>query len=167
MRYCHKCGAEVAETHRFCARCGQDLSAALIAAPRTRVRDYHRHVKLLAVLLLLWGGLGLLKGLVMMWAAGPVARFVDNISGDMLPGMLLPALMTSWAWVFIGVSVVAIAAGVGLLDYERWARPLAVGVCVLALLRFPLGTLVGIYGLWVLVSAEGERHYRQMAASRS
>ncbi len=72
----------------------------------------------------------------------------------------------SLGWIFLAVAVVTVAAGVGLMNYETWARPVAVVVCVLALLHFPLGTLLGAYGLWVLVSAEGERHYRQAAATR-
>ncbi len=27
----------------------------------------------------------------------------------------------------------------------------------------PLGTLLGAYGLWVLMSSEGERYYRRVA----
>ncbi|MFQ5662275.1 MAG: zinc-ribbon domain-containing protein [Terriglobia bacterium] len=166
MKYCPNCGAEVAETHSFCARCGQKLSAAVTTAPAAPVRDYRRHVKLLAALLLLWGGLGLLKALAMIWVAGPLARFLGHRVGHVLPGGLLPGMLTSLAWVAFGLSVAAVAAGAGLLDYRGWARPLAIVVCVLALLSFPLGTLVGIYGLWVLISAEGERHYRKMAAPR-
>ena len=157
----------MAETHRFCPQCGQNLFAPTPAAAPRPARDHQRHVKLLAVLLAVWGGLGLLGALGLMLAAGAVANLVANLAGHILPVSLLTSLLASLAWVFIGLSVAAMAAGAGLLDYEPWARPLAVVVCVLALLRFPVGTALGIYGLWVLVSAAGQHHFRQVARGRS
>lgn len=166
MKYCHNCGAPVTEAYRFCAQCGQILLAPAAPAAAVPVPSHQRHVRLLAILLLVWGGLGLLAGMGMLWAGGMVVSYAGHMAGHVVPAQLLPALLSSLGWIFLAISVAAVIAGVGLLDYESWARPLAMVVCVLALLRFPFGTILGIYGLWVLVSATGERHYQQMAARR-
>jgi hypothetical protein len=54
--------------------------------------------------------------------------------------------------------------GIGLLRRERWARPLALVVGVLALLKIPFGTALGIYTLWVLVPAQSAMEYDAIAA---
>ena len=56
------------------------------------------------------------------------------------------------------------AAGVGLMQYQSWGRTLAIIMSVILLLKFPIGTAAGIYGLWVLLSAEGREHYQARSA---
>lgn len=170
MKYCHRCGTAVEETHRFCNHCGHGLSVPAPATQQSPPRpapDHRRHVRLLAVLLLVWGGLGLLGAVGMLVAAGFLGDFILRAANEALPAALVPSLLVVLGWIFVVVSAAAVAAGIGLLDYERWARPLAIAVCVLALFRFPFGTLLGVYGLWVLVSSAGERHFQQMAVART
>jgi len=57
------------------------------------------------------------------------------------------------------------AAGWGLLQRESWARALTLVLGILALLDFPLGTILGIYTLWVLLSPQAEHEYRQLAGA--
>lgn len=49
-----------------------------------------------------------------------------------------------------------ILAGMGLLQLKSWARSLSIVVCALEIISMPFGTLLGIYGLWVLTSQEVE-----------
>lgn len=167
MKYCHKCGAQVDEASRFCASCGQSLTVAAAApTPRAPVRDYARHVNVLGLLLIIWGVLGALQAASILLATllfgGRLAEHDFAFVGGLLPGLF---------WVmglfFAVVAVAAIMAGTGLRNYEPWARTLAIILCILALLRIPFGTALGIYGLWTLLPAEGERHYQQAAAPRS
>ena len=55
------------------------------------------------------------------------------------------------------LSVPSIIAGIGLLYFKPWARIFALVISVLHLLNIPIGTALGIYGLWVLLSPEGQR----------
>lgn len=41
-------------------------------------------------------------------------------------------------------------AGIGLLRRRNWGRILAIIVSFIDLLNFPIGTVIGIYSLWVL-----------------
>ena len=55
------------------------------------------------------------------------------------------------------LSIPGIIAGFGLLKLRPWARILAIVLSAIGLINFPFGTVVGIYGLWVLLSPETER----------
>jgi fructose-specific phosphotransferase system IIC component len=45
-------------------------------------------------------------------------------------------------------------AGVWVLQYKNWARILAIILAILNLILFPIGTILGIYTLWVLFNDE-------------
>jgi protein-S-isoprenylcysteine O-methyltransferase Ste14 len=51
----------------------------------------------------------------------------------------------------------------GLFERESWARMLGLVIAFLALLRFPLGTALGIYTLWVLLPEESGAEYDRLA----
>jgi len=51
----------------------------------------------------------------------------------------------------------------GLSERQPWARILGIVVGFLALIRFPLGTALGIYTLWVLLPESSGREYDEMA----
>jgi hypothetical protein len=53
-----------------------------------------------------------------------------------------------------------------LFQREPWARILGLVIGFLALLRFPLGTALGIYTLWVLLPESSGREYDAMAGVR-
>lgn len=53
-----------------------------------------------------------------------------------------------------------------LFQRESWARVLGIVIGCLALLRFPFGTALGIYTLWVLLPETSRREYDAMAAAR-
>jgi hypothetical protein len=50
----------------------------------------------------------------------------------------------------------------GLFEREPWARLLGLVLGFLALLRFPLGTALGIYTLWVLLPENSGREYERL-----
>lgn len=51
-------------------------------------------------------------------------------------------------------SLPQIVAGVGVLRRQEWARVLTLILSILALLRIPLGTVLGIFSLYVLTKRE-------------
>ena len=59
---------------------------------------------------------------------------------------------------FVGIlSVPGLLAGIGLLKRWSWARWLALVLGVLDLPVVPVGTLFGIYTIWVLVQDEAQQ----------
>jgi hypothetical protein len=55
------------------------------------------------------------------------------------------------------VSLPGLVAGIGILKLQPWARVLGIVVAVINLVHVPVGTAVGIYGLWVLLNNDSER----------
>ena len=72
-------------------------------------------------------------------------------------GIVALAIMLSVSGVFFALSIPSLIAGIGLLKQKGWARTLAVALAVLALACFPLGTVAGLYTLWVLTHKETEQ----------
>jgi uncharacterized membrane protein (DUF2068 family) len=91
-------------------------------------------------------------------------RFLDALPLSSEFGLDAGALVTSIVSI-IGMSMVIVsaltaAAGVGLLYYQTWGRVMAIVAASLMLLKFPIGTAIGVYAFWVLLSADGREHFR-------
>ena len=54
--------------------------------------------------------------------------------------------------------------GFGLLAHKAWARYLAIVVAVLGLINFPIGTLIGLYTLWVLFQERAADYFQPQPA---
>ena len=59
------------------------------------------------------------------------------------------------------LSLPGIIAGVGLLKFRPWARIVTIVLSALNLMNIPFGTILGVYGLWVMLSDDGSRSVRQ------
>lgn len=116
------------------------------------------HVKVLAALYIILGVLGTLFGLALMALLSFIG--VAGAASDPDAWMALPILGFTGAALgafMLLLSIPGIVAGAGLLKYRPWARIVTIVLSALNLMNFPLGTIVGIYGLWVMLSEEGAR----------
>jgi hypothetical protein len=116
------------------------------------------HVKVLAWLYIILGILGSLFGLSLMALLSVIG--VAGAASDPDAWMALPVLGITGAALgvlMLILSLPGILAGVGLLKYRPWARILTIVLSALNLMNFPVGTILGIYGLWVMLSDEGSR----------
>ena len=117
------------------------------------------HVKVLGVLFIVLSALGVLAALAVGAIFG-MAGFATATAGADDAAVALPfigltgGLLTAFLMI---VSLPGLVAGFGLLAFKSWARILAVVLCALQLINFPFGTIVGIYGLWVLLNRDTER----------
>ena len=69
-------------------------------------------------------------------------------------GPLIGYTLTGWMALLLILMLPTIALGVGLLNYRPWARSIGTVIAIVELLNFPLGTVLGVYALWVLLSPE-------------
>ncbi len=69
-------------------------------------------------------------------------------------GPLIGYTLTGWMALLLILMLPTIALGVGLLNYRPWARSIGTVIAIVELLNFPLGTALGVYALWVLLSPE-------------
>jgi hypothetical protein len=67
--------------------------------------------------------------------------------------------------ILMASGVLGILAGWGLIDRQPWARALAIVLGFFVLLNFGIGTVLGIYTLWVLLPAESGQEYQRTARS--
>ncbi len=119
------------------------------------------HVKVLGLLYIVLGAIGLLAAFALLVIVGGVAGIVGAtaVPDDPDAWIALPILGivgTALFFFLVLMSLPGIVAGVGLLKFRSWARLLAIVLSILNLLFFPLGTVLGIYGLWVLLSRDSE-----------
>ena len=49
-----------------------------------------------------------------------------------------------------------VIGGIGLRQFKPWARSMSIIVCAVNILSVPLGSALGVYGLWALLSPETE-----------
>ncbi len=170
--FCQSCGSPVEAA--FCSKCGAPAHTSPVGygAPPSRMYDarVQRHVQTLGIL---WCVYGAYRA-----AAGVFASLF-------LMGMSVPGFFAGW-WMVRGIpfmpfmpimggiaalvaaitligSVLAFAPAFALLNRKPWGRPLAIVVAVLPLLRPLLGSALGIYTLWVLVSAASGAEYDAIA----
>ncbi len=117
-----------------------------------------QHIKILAVLHIVFGGLGLFAALIVLMVFGGVAGIVhmsdttqDGVLGGAVVGLIGAVIMG----IMLVISLPGLIAGIGLLSFQPWARILTIVLSVIELPGFPFHTALGIYGLWALLSNEG------------
>jgi len=118
------------------------------------------HVKVLAVLYIVLSGIGLLFALLIVFALGTAASIVGMSASPEDAAIAVPILGltgTALAALLLLLSLPGLVTGWGLLKLRPWARILGIVLAVISLLNFPIGTAVGIYGLWVLLTKDTEK----------
>ena len=127
------------------------------------------HVKLLAILYMVFGVLGALAALVILMVFGGATGIISAAShGDPGARVAIPIVAIVGAVIFfllLVLSVPCIAAGIGLMNYREWGRVLALVLSVLNLLNIPFGTLLGVYGLWVLLNQQAIALFQRASAT--
>jgi hypothetical protein len=107
-----------------------------------------KHVTLVAAFQIGFSTIGIIGAIIMFFAfsfvqaivgdvdvAGPVLRFL----GSFIPGMTLL------------VSILGLIGGIGLLSFQKWSRVFVMVIAAVGCLAIPVGTIIGVYTLWVLL----------------
>ncbi|MBL8221491.1 MAG: hypothetical protein JNL62_19810 [Bryobacterales bacterium] len=118
------------------------------------------HIKILGILHIVFGAMGLLAGLFVMALFGGIAGLVGAAGGGGDSLIAIPILGGIGALVLLlalVLSLPGLIAGIGLLKFRPWARVLMIILSALHLLNFPFGTALGVYGLWALLSVDAQR----------
>ena len=117
------------------------------------------HVKVLGALQIILGAFGVMAALLLFFVFGGLAGLVGATAEEGAEiAVPILALVGSFVVGFVLLlSVPGIIVGIGLLKFRPWARILGIILSILMLVHFPLGTVVSIYGLWVLLTGETEK----------
>jgi hypothetical protein len=119
------------------------------------------HVRILAILRIVAGCLGILVATAALLAFGGLAGLLaaTEAAREAEAWIAVPVLAAIGGALFfliLVVSLPSIIAGAGLLKYRPWARILTIVLSAIDLLNVPLGTALGIYGLWVLLARDSQ-----------
>ncbi len=175
---CPACGASIVDGVRFCARCGTAVAASPLhqpqppayssaptplaahyAAPFTPRPRVQRNLQAVSVLWFVYAAYRVFEGLVGIFFlhAFTTHSFLPGFpfnhavlaSGPQWLAAVVPVI-AAYTIVSVALSVIA---GWSLLTRRSWGRTLAIIVAILSLLKFPFGTALGIYTLWVMAPA--------------
>lgn len=164
--FCSGCGRALEPAQTVCPQCGRPVAPPVPPVPGFEfvVDNYAGKIKVLGILWLVYAGITLVFGFIGMailhaifnggtgpWEHGPVPHI-----------WFFPALLP-FVWALVaGRAILAAAAGWGLLKHTPWGRILAIVVAIISLIKFPLGTALGIATLIILVGARNWSLYEQL-----
>ncbi len=124
------------------------------------VSPMKQHVSILGILYIVFGCLGILGAfafLVLFGGLAGIAGLVAHQEPD--ASVAVPILggigVTVSAFIAL-LSIPGVVVGIGLAKFRRWGRLGGVVLSAVNLMNFPIGTALGVYGLWVLLSKESE-----------
>ncbi len=114
------------------------------------------HVRVLGILHIVFGLMGIVGLVVLLAVFGGAAGIVgaSGAEGARTAVPILGVLGGVLSCLVLMVSIPGTIAGIGVLGFREWARILMLVVSVVDLLSVPLGTALGIYGLWTLLHRE-------------
>ena len=110
--------------------------------------SHAQHVRILGYLYLVFGIIGVCGALTFFLFLGGIG----SLSSDPEAAVALPIVGTALGLFFGLLALPSLLAGWGLLKFRNWARVLTIVLSALNILNVPLGTILGAYGLWVLLS---------------
>jgi hypothetical protein len=153
--FCERCGTKLADAQSFCPVCGKAMGRVPLMPTESRIAG---HVRLLGILWLAISAVRLIPGVVLLAFVFGDFGFLPPHVSDFVRGLLQ----------IIGVLVLVegalgLVAGWGLLERRPWARMLTLILGCINLIKLPFGTALGIYTLWVLLPAQSEEEYAQIA----
>lgn len=177
---CQACGNPVTAEVHFCPRCGAQVVAAAppppppLAYPAAYAMQpprVQRNLHTLGILWCIFGAYRVLAGLIGIivlraatfrnfgggpweWGGRFHGAFAPPWIAALLPLIAVTSVMTAFLAFLVAFS---------LLTRKPWGRVLGIIVAILSLLKFPIGTALGIYTLWVLVPAESGMEYDAIA----
>jgi hypothetical protein len=164
--FCSGCGQPLAPYQQACAHCGKPAIPPM--SPVSHFPSYsrvQRHMHTLAILWLVYSIFAILAWFIaipflgFIFAHGGHGMFHGDFPFPMSMGWIIP-FITIVIYIRSGLGLLV---GIGLLRREKWARPLALVVGILMLLKVPFGTALGIYTLWVLAPVQSGQEYDMVA----
>ena len=121
-----------------------------------------QHVKILGILHIVFGGLGVLGAIVVLLIFGGISAVVglSDHSADSAAAAPIVGAIGIFVFVLImALSLPGLIIGIGLVRFRPWARIAAIILSAFDLFGVPFHTALGIYGFWVLLNRETEQMF--------
>jgi hypothetical protein len=136
-----------------------------------RLPRVQRNLQILGILWCVFGAYRAIGGLIGIFAVRIMSErhfnrygwtWQPDFHGPFGPhwmGAIIPFIATIAAI----MAALAFLVGFSLLARKPWGRALAIVIAILSLLKFPIGTALGIYTLWVLGPGQSAAEYDAIA----
>ena len=74
------------------------------------------------------------------------------LSGDIEAIFITGSIGSAFGLFFTILAIPEILGGIGLLQKKNWGRIIILIVSIIDLINIPIGTAIGVYSIWVLMS---------------
>jgi len=125
-----------------------------------------QHVKILGILHIVFGAIGVLGAIAALLIFGGVSALVAaDHSSDSLAAIPILGVVGGLVFILVmALSLPGLIIGIGLMQFRPWARMGGIILSAFDLLGFPFHTALGIYGLWTLLNRETEQMFLSRTA---
>jgi hypothetical protein len=125
------------------------------------------HIRALGILHVILGGVGVMAAIAIFVLFGGIAGIVgstDSSANSAIAAPIIGGIGGIIAIVLLVFSAPGLIGGIGLLNMAPWSRMFMIVISALHLLHVPVGTALGIYGLWALTKPETEALFARGAS---
>jgi hypothetical protein len=117
------------------------------------------HVKVLGVLYVAFSAITLCAAIFLGLGIVAATGIVGQTASPEDAAVALPIIGLAGSTLVIFLVVISLPGlitGIGILKLQPWARIVGIVLAAINLINIPFGTVLGIYGLWVLLNKETE-----------
>ena len=115
------------------------------------------HLKVLGIIYIVWGILGVISILALLGVfvgGGLIGGITSGEAGVFAIAGIFGIIIS----IIVAITAIpCLLAGYGILKKSGWGRTFGIVISILNLISFPFGTILGIYGLYVLFHEETKR----------
>ena len=125
-----------------------------------------KHISLVGILNIVYEFFALIGACVLFAIAIGFRYFFELISrydhhgmNEMPPELLdiVPLILTAIGLLLFVFSIVGIIGAIGVMKKKEWGRIMVLVISFFNLIHIPLGTVLGVYSIWVLLNDESIR----------
>lgn len=110
-----------------------------------------KHVTLVAALQIGFSAMGIIGATIIFFVFSFAGSFIEEVD---VAGVVIKFMGTFLPALILLASILGLIAGIGLLSFQKWSRFMAMVLAAIGCFAFPVGTIIGIYSLWVLMQDE-------------
>ena len=110
-----------------------------------RENTYKTHQKILGALLVAYGALNFTGGIALLASINIVNIFVDEMEVIQVVTIFSRLI----GGILLATAIPAIIAGIGCIQEKEWSKILSLIIGIIYLLFFPVGTIIGLYAIWL------------------
>ncbi len=135
-----------------------------------------KHISLVGILNIVYASLALIGAFVLFTIAIGFRYFFELISRYSHNGMdeippevmdIVPFILIVIGILILFFSIIGIIGAIGVMKKKEWGRIIMLVISFFNLIHIPLGTILGVYSIWVLLNDETIRMFNPVYNSPS